>query len=66
MNKLIKIGLIFQIPNLLALVVLILGLIIFNVNWSFMYENAGFIILGVVFGLCNIFSLILIVSGMLE
>ena len=66
MNKLLKIGLIFQIPNLLALVVLILGLVIFNINWGWMYENAGFIILGVIFSLLNIFSIIFIALGILN
>jgi len=66
MNKLLKIGLILQIPNICALIVLFLMLLIYKLNWALFSENAGWIILGVIYGLLNIFSLILLICGIFE
>lgn len=65
MNKLTKIGLILQIPNSCALTVFIL-MLLSTLNWTLILSYAGWIILGVVFGLVNIFSFILLVCGVLE
>jgi len=66
MNKLLKIGLILQIPNFLVLIIISLMLIVYKINWALLSENAGWIILGVIYGLVNIFSLILLICGIFE
>lgn len=63
MNKLLKIGLILQVPNIYALMVLFLMFLIFKINWNILLNNAGWIILGVIYGLINIFSIILLICG---
>lgn len=63
MNKLLKIGLILQVPNLLALIVIILMFLVYKINWNIFLNNAGWIILGVIYGLINIFSIILSICG---
>ena len=65
MNKQLKIGLILQIPNVLALIciILIFGLPMINFD-SFTYKNTVLIIGGTVYALLNIFSIILIIAGL--
>jgi hypothetical protein len=63
MKESTKWGLILQIPNLI-LVILAIGYLIVNINLpSFNLNMIAWIIFGTMYGLMNIASLILLVSG---
>jgi uncharacterized Tic20 family protein len=66
MNKILKYGLYMQIPNLILIMIITLSLIITSINWNWFINNLGIIILGTIFVLINIFSLILILVGLME
>jgi hypothetical protein len=66
MNKILKYGLYMQIPNLILIMIITLSLIITSINWNWFINNLGIIILGTIFVLINIFSLILIFVGLME
>jgi hypothetical protein len=66
MNKILKWGLILQIPNILILSIILIATLVLTIDWLFLFENFGIIILMVFYGLVNIFSLIFIIGGILK
>ena len=66
MNKYLKYGLLLQIPNAIIISVLILGFAIMNVPWNAVFDNFIPIILGTLWALTNIGSVILLFMGLFE
>ena len=63
MNKFIKTGLLLQIPNVLIVSVFLLILIVSKVNWTGIIDNLIWIILGTLFAIVNLASLVLLFIG---
>ena len=69
MNKLIRYGLLLQIPNILIISILGIFAMILGMNWIFnqlTLYSVFWIITGSVYCLINIFSLIMIISGVTD
>jgi hypothetical protein len=67
MNNLIKWGLFFQIPNIAIIIILAFIFGANNINFSAINLTTIFyIIIGTLYGLMNIASVILIVSGVFK
>jgi len=66
MNRILKIGLLLQIPNIVILFSLA-GFYLFNlIPWMLISSLIGYILLAVIMGLTNIFSAIFIIIGILN
>lgn len=64
MNKLTKLGLLFQIPNAILLIGVMFYLIIFKINWSLINLNIiALIVFGSLYAIINVVSIILLISG---
>lgn len=62
MNKLLSIGLLLQIPNIFILGLLVILFIVPYITLALFF----WILIGTIYGLLNIISIILIISGLIK
>jgi len=66
MNKLLKIGLLLQIPNVIIFSIITFFLLINYINWVWIISNGIWIFVGTVYLLINVFSIIFLVCSAFE